>query len=401
MTFRALLIGFTSLAIGFAAPAFAEPPAAPAAPLVTASVEPAVKKPAAVKKKPKPAKAVAKAAKKPAKAPVVVEEEKPVGLFGALFGSSKSPTQKAATAKAEADAAKKVAVAKAAAAKKLGTKEAKAEADKAKKIAAEKKAIAAKAEAESVKFAAAKAKKLADGKAALAAEKAKIAEAKAAKGKAKTDTAKADADEAGTQVASAESGNFSFGLFSKPVSKSETPSNLETLALDDALRAQDAKKKFKVKKEFEPALVPFPGNYKAGTIVVVTAERRLYLVEGFGRARRYAIAVGKEGLQFTGKGVVGDKQEWPRWIPTAEMIERDPKKYAQYADGMDGGPANPLGARAIYLYQGNTDTHIRAHGTIAPNSVGSASSNGCFRMINEHVIDLYGRVKMGAEFIVL
>ena len=98
---------------------------------------------------------------------------------------------------------------------------------------------------------------------------------------------------------------------------------------------------------------------------------------------------------------VGDKQEWPRWIPTKEMQAREPAKYARYADGMPGGGANPLGARAIYLYQNGRDTHLRIHGTVAPETIGTNSSNGCFRMINEHVIDLYRRVPVGAEVIVL
>lgn len=174
----------------------------------------------------------------------------------------------------------------------------------------------------------------------------------------------------------------------------------ETRALDAALAAKDAKKAFRVKSDFEPQSVPFSG-YRAGTIVIDTGARYLYLVESSSQARRYAIAVGREGLEFKGSAKIGDKQEWPRWIPTKEMQERDPKKYGQYKDGMPGGPDNPLGARAMYLYQGKKDTHIRIHGTNQPQTIGTNSSNGCFRMINEHVKDLYGRVPMGTEVVVL
>lgn len=174
----------------------------------------------------------------------------------------------------------------------------------------------------------------------------------------------------------------------------------QTRALDAVLQAKQSKKQFKVKSDFEPQEVSFPG-YERGQIVVDTGSRYLYLVESSSTARRYAIAVGREGLEFKGKATIGDKQEWPRWIPTKDMQEREPKKYGQYKDGMNGGPENPLGARAIYLYQGKKDTHIRIHGTNQPQTIGTNSSNGCFRMVNDHVMDLYNRVKMGSEVIVM
>lgn len=174
----------------------------------------------------------------------------------------------------------------------------------------------------------------------------------------------------------------------------------ETRALDQALAKRQAKKQFKVKPEFVPQEVEFSG-YSAGTIVIDTSARRLYLVESSSTARRYAIAVGREGLQFKGTVAVGDKQEWPRWIPTLDMQKREPKHYAQYKDGMPGGGQNPLGARAIYLYDGKKDTHLRIHGTIAPQSIGTSASNGCFRMINEHVMDLYSRVKVGTKVVII
>ncbi|UCI10230.1 L,D-transpeptidase [Mesorhizobium sp. B1-1-8] len=174
----------------------------------------------------------------------------------------------------------------------------------------------------------------------------------------------------------------------------------ETRALDSALAQKAAKKPFKVKPEFVPQDVAFSG-YEPGTIVIDTSARRLYLVESYSTARRYAIAVGREGLQFKGTVAVGDKQEWPRWIPTLDMQKREPKHYGQYKDGMPGGGENPLGARAIYLYDGKKDTHLRIHGTIAPQSIGTSASNGCFRMINEHVMDLYSRVRIGTKVVII
>lgn len=180
----------------------------------------------------------------------------------------------------------------------------------------------------------------------------------------------------------------------------------ETRALDSAMRvrttpaAEGKKKNFQVAEKWQPQLVDFSG-YPRGTIVIDTGNHFLYLVESWGTARRYGIAVGKEGLQYKGTVKVGDKQEWPRWIPTKEMIERDPKSYAKYSEGMPGGGMNPLGARAIYLYQGKKDTYLRIHGTIAPQTIGTNASNGCFRMVNEHVMDLYRRVPVGANVVVM
>lgn len=174
----------------------------------------------------------------------------------------------------------------------------------------------------------------------------------------------------------------------------------ETRALDSVLQERQAKKKFNVKPDFEPQQVNFTG-YEPGTIVIDTNAHRLYLVETPFTARRYAIAVGRDGLQYKGTTVVGDKQEWPRWIPTKDMQQREPAKYGRYKDGMPGGPDNPLGARAIYLYEGKKDTYLRIHGTNQPQTIGTNSSNGCFRMINDHVMDLYRRVKTGTKVVVL
>ncbi|WP_173932457.1 L,D-transpeptidase [Chelativorans sp. Marseille-P2723] len=146
--------------------------------------------------------------------------------------------------------------------------------------------------------------------------------------------------------------------------------------------------------------VPFDGDYKAGTIVVNTPERRLYYVLEGGRAIRYGIGVGREGLVLRGNAIVGRKAEWPSWTPTANMIRRD-RRNRKYASGVPGGPNNPLGARALYLYRNGRDTMFRIHGTNQPHTIGRAVSSGCIRMINQDVIDLYERVPVGTRVVVL
>ncbi|MEN5276661.1 L,D-transpeptidase [Brucella sp. TWI432] len=158
--------------------------------------------------------------------------------------------------------------------------------------------------------------------------------------------------------------------------------------------------RYNVDPRYKAQTVSFSG-YEPGTIVIDPSKYFLYLVESSGTARRYGIAVGKVGLEFKGTATVNAKREWPRWIPTKEMIERNPSQYGRYKNGMDGGPGNPLGSRAMYLFQGNKDTYIRIHGTTQPWTIGSPASNGCFRMTNEDVMDLYDRVGMGAKVVVL
>lgn len=149
-----------------------------------------------------------------------------------------------------------------------------------------------------------------------------------------------------------------------------------------------------------PAIVQVKREFAPGSIHVVSSQYYLYYIARTGVAIRYGVAVGKAELVFRGAAVIGRKAEWPSWTPTAEMIERNPAAYKKYEDGMPGGPKNPLGARAIYLYQDGRDTAIRIHGTIEPNSIGKSVSNGCLRMVNEHVIDLYNRVELGAQVMV-
>lgn len=143
------------------------------------------------------------------------------------------------------------------------------------------------------------------------------------------------------------------------------------------------------------AEVEYPGEEAPGTIVVDTFARRLYYVMEGGRAVRYAIAVGREGLSFRGSGSIQRKEEWPSWQPTANMIRTRPDLYGQYAAGLPGGLENPLGARALYLYRGGRDTYFRIHGTVQNSSIGQATSAGCIRLFNQDAIDLYNRIELG------
>jgi lipoprotein-anchoring transpeptidase ErfK/SrfK len=156
----------------------------------------------------------------------------------------------------------------------------------------------------------------------------------------------------------------------------------------------------KIKPELRRKEVDYTGNHKAGTIVVDTPARRLYYVLGGGKALRYGIGVGKEGLALRGNATVGRKAEWPSWTPTGNMIARDPRN-RQYAGGMAGGLNNPLGARALYLYRGGRDTMFRIHGTNQPQSIGLAMSSGCVRMLNHDIVDLHSRVSVGTDVVVI
>ena len=139
---------------------------------------------------------------------------------------------------------------------------------------------------------------------------------------------------------------------------------------------------------------------RTGTIVVHTKECLLYLVQPGGEAIRYGVGVGREGFGWSGVVKIGRKQEWPEWRPPAEMRRREAAKGHILPVVQEGGPDNPLGARAMYLYKGGRDTIFRIHGTNAPGSIGGAVSSGCIRMLNEDVIDLYERVKVGTRVVV-
>jgi lipoprotein-anchoring transpeptidase ErfK/SrfK len=144
--------------------------------------------------------------------------------------------------------------------------------------------------------------------------------------------------------------------------------------------------------QFQRQMVFYRTSEPPGTIIVHTSERLLYLVQGNGRAMRYGIGVGREGFQWQGLLKISRKQEWPDWTPPPEMIARQP----YLPRFMAGGPGNPMGARALYLGA----TVYRIHGTNQPHTIGSAVSSGCFRLVNNDVIDLFERVPVGTKVVV-
>ena len=148
---------------------------------------------------------------------------------------------------------------------------------------------------------------------------------------------------------------------------------------------------------FRRAIVDYHRKELAGTIVVDSDNHYLYLVQDSGKAIRYGVTVGEEALAFSGIARVGNMAEWPKWTPTADIHKRIEGLPASVPGGVD----NPLGARALYLYQGNRDTLFRIHGTNQPEYIGASISSGCIRMTNEDVIDLYSRVKQGTVVVVL
>ncbi|MGJ8602755.1 MAG: L,D-transpeptidase [Marivita sp.] len=161
---------------------------------------------------------------------------------------------------------------------------------------------------------------------------------------------------------------------------------------------------FKINPIYMPQNVRIKADVATGQILILPRAHFLYHVTQPGVARRYGVGVGRAGLEFTGTAEIAVKKEWPTWRPTNEMIEREPQTYAKFVDNdfvEPGGPGNPLGARALYLFQGGQDTFFRIHGTTAPDSIGQSVSNGCIRMLNEHVTDLYQRVPIGTVVTVL
>lgn len=155
-----------------------------------------------------------------------------------------------------------------------------------------------------------------------------------------------------------------------------------------------------VDARFKRQRVKYDGSEPAGTIVVDTSERFLYAVEGDGWATRYGVGVGEDGRTVKGKATIGRKADWPSWTPTADMMERKPR-LVQYAGGVPGGPDNPLGARALYLYRGGKDTMFRLHGTNEPWTIGTEVSSGCVRLTNDDIIDLYDRTPVGTTVLVI
>ncbi|MFD1509235.1 L,D-transpeptidase [Lacimonas salitolerans] len=158
-------------------------------------------------------------------------------------------------------------------------------------------------------------------------------------------------------------------------------------------------KGYSVPPEHAPRIVEMDQYFADGEIHVDPNFYALYLTLPDYKAWRYTVAVSQPALWEPGTYTLKWKAEWPRWRPTNAMIRRNPGKYAKYRNGMPGGPGNPLGARALYLFDGDRDTFLRIHGTTQPWTIGTASSNGCARMVNDHVIHLFDRVQKGARVV--
>jgi lipoprotein-anchoring transpeptidase ErfK/SrfK len=181
-------------------------------------------------------------------------------------------------------------------------------------------------------------------------------------------------------------------------SKPEPASGAGMTARDRALLAKAPYQNATIPEPYRRHIVTYHRKETPGSIVVDSDARYLYYVLPEGKAIRYGITVGEEALAFSGVAKVGRKAEWPTWVPTVAIKER---LGPSIPNQVDGGPHNPLGARALYLYTGNRDTLYRIHGTNQPEYIGSAVSSGCIRMTNEDVIDLYERVKVGGVVVVL
>jgi lipoprotein-anchoring transpeptidase ErfK/SrfK len=165
-----------------------------------------------------------------------------------------------------------------------------------------------------------------------------------------------------------------------------------------------------VSRQADPAfarkIVTYPTPVPTGTIVIDPGSHFLYLVQGGGQAIRYGVGVGGEGFGWSGSATVHSKQEWPDWYPPAEMLQRKPElrehmTQLQSGIGMPGGAENPIGARALYLWQGNKDTLYRIHGTNEPWTIGQNVSSGCIRLTNDDIADLYNRTPVGTKVLVL
>jgi lipoprotein-anchoring transpeptidase ErfK/SrfK len=158
-----------------------------------------------------------------------------------------------------------------------------------------------------------------------------------------------------------------------------------------------------IPEQFRRQIVRNSTGYPAGTIVVDTGARHLYLTYPGGKAIRYGVGVGREGFEWSGEAVMQWKREWPKWTPPDEMIARRPDlaKYSAENGGQKPGLDNPLGARAMYIFKDGKDTEFRLHGTPDWKSIGTNASSGCIRLINQDVIDLYARVRGGMKIVVM
>lgn len=194
----------------------------------------------------------------------------------------------------------------------------------------------------------------------------------------------------------------------------QTTGKTSSLALDPPLEA-DPQKMYAAMPEEEfpiPAvnlrkldskyyrqLVSYTSSEPVGTIIVDTPNRFLYLTMENGQALRYGVGIGRAGFSWGGRAVIAWKRKWPTWTPPKEMIARQPK-LKKYADGMEPGLQNPLGARALYIYEGGKDTLYRLHGTAEVASIGHAVSSGCVRLLNQDICDLYDRVPAKTRIVV-
>lgn len=147
---------------------------------------------------------------------------------------------------------------------------------------------------------------------------------------------------------------------------------------------------------FLPRRVEANPGLRAGDIHVDAVARYLYHIQNDGTAMRYGVAIARGNLYTPGTYKIRRKAKWPTWTPTPQMIKRDPELYADAANGVNGGPTNPLGSRAFYLFTGNRDTYLRIHGSPNPESIGGRASSGCVRMVMAHIIDLYENVSIGS-----
>jgi lipoprotein-anchoring transpeptidase ErfK/SrfK len=177
----------------------------------------------------------------------------------------------------------------------------------------------------------------------------------------------------------------------------EAASDANFTARDRKLLANAPYAKATIPAAYQRTIVQYHRKEAPGTIVVDSDSHYLYYVMADNKAIRYGVTVGEEALSWYGIAKVGRKTEWPTWTPTADIK----KRLGNVPNFVEGGPHNPMGARGIYLYQGDKDTLFRIHGTNQPEYIGQSISSGCIRMTNEDVIDLYTRVKMGSIVVVL
>lgn len=170
---------------------------------------------------------------------------------------------------------------------------------------------------------------------------------------------------------------------------------------EDELAPIFASEALEVPYKFRRQKVDFKTAETPGTIIVDPKKRFLYHIEAGGKATRYGVGVGADGKEWSGEAIIKRKVKWPKWKPTKEHLAAYPT-LAKYRDEpMPGGPGNPLGARALYLFQGDADTLYRIHGTIKPKGIGREVTSGCIRMLNVDVIHLYDRVDIGTKVVVL